>query len=82
MSAPPPLYERHSSSLVVHEGARRNTAPLGALQLGGRREYDFEGSVRADPPATVRAPGGGINAATEAEVAALLVRQTARLAQI
>ena len=31
---------------------------------------------------TVRAPGGGINAATEAEVAALLVRQTARLAQI
>jgi hypothetical protein len=55
-TAPPPL-GRNGSSMVVFEGARRNTAPLGSLQTGGRRLYDFEGSVRADPPTTVRSTG-------------------------
>lgn len=56
MATVPPL-NRNGSSVVIFEGARRNTNPLGSLQTGGRREYDFEGSVRADPPGTQRATG-------------------------
>ena len=56
MAAPPP-FNRNGSSVVVFEGARRNANPLGALQTGGRKTYDFEGSVRADPPSTQRATG-------------------------